>query len=285
MSNLPEVIKIGILKIGCVGAAPLFDYLLDERAEREDIDVRVAGTGSKMDPEISAAAAEQLSEYKPNFAVVISPNASLPGPKKARDILATAGIPTIVLSDRPTIKIGKELESSGFGYLIIESDAMIGARREFLDPSEVTSYNGDVMKVLAVTGALKAVINALDHIITSAKKGEKFNLPTLYVDIEKALSASDLTNPYARAKAMAAHEIACRVATVNTEACFAVKDWKRYTLMVASAHEMMRAAARLANEAQEIEKCNDTLIRKPHARDGRVLNKTRLIEKPAGFKN
>lgn len=278
---MSEVVKIGILKIGCVGTAPLIEYFLDERAEREDIEVRVIGTGAKMNPEQSYETALQLTAYKPNFALVISPNASLPGPKVAREALAKAGIPTVVLSDSPARRITKELESSGFGYIIVEADAMIGARREFLDPSEVAFYNGDVLKVLAVTGALASVIDAVDSLIETAKRGEKLSLPNLYVDQEKALAVSGFNNPYARAKAMAAHEIARRVAAVSSEGCFVVKEWERYTPMVASAHEMMRAAARLADEAREIEKGCDMVLRRPHARNGTVLRKTRLMEKPA----
>jgi methylenetetrahydromethanopterin dehydrogenase len=42
----------------------------------------------------------------------------------------------------------------------------------------------------------------------------------------------------------------------------------------------MRAAARLADEARELEKSNDTVSRKPHARTGESMLKTRLLEKP-----
>jgi methylenetetrahydromethanopterin dehydrogenase len=282
---LPDVVKIGILKIGCIGTAPLIEYLLDERAEREDIEVRVVGTGAKMNPEQSSEAVERLIECRPDFALVISPNASLPGPKGAREALAKAGIPTVVVSDSPARRITKDLESAGFGYIVLEADAMIGARREFLDPNEVAFYNGDTLKVLAVTGALACVVGALDSLIEMAKKGEKLSLPNLYVDQEKALAASGLSNPYARAKAMAAHDIARRVAAVTAEGCFVVKEWERYTPMVASAHEMMRVAARLADEAREIEKGGDMVLRRPHARSGAVLSKTRLMEKPVAPKS
>ena len=35
-----EVIRVGILKLGCIGAAGLIEYVLDELAERKDIEVR-----------------------------------------------------------------------------------------------------------------------------------------------------------------------------------------------------------------------------------------------------
>ena len=50
---------------------------------------------------------------------------------------------------------------------------MIGARREFLDPTEMTIYNSDIIKVLAATGAFNLVIEAIDEAIESVKKGGK----------------------------------------------------------------------------------------------------------------
>ena len=35
------VVKVGVVKLGCVGTAPLLEYLLDERADRNDVDVRI----------------------------------------------------------------------------------------------------------------------------------------------------------------------------------------------------------------------------------------------------
>jgi len=79
---------------------------------------------------------------------------------------------------------------------------------------------------------------------------------------------------------MAAHEISRRVAGLTTEACFMVKEWERYTSIAAAAHEMMRHAAKLAEEAREIEKGGDTVLRKPHHPNGTILEKRKLIEKP-----
>lgn len=44
---MSKTVKIGILKVGCIGSAPLLEFLLDERAERRDIAVRVVGSGAK----------------------------------------------------------------------------------------------------------------------------------------------------------------------------------------------------------------------------------------------
>ena len=55
----------------------------------------------------------------------------------------------------------------------------------------------------------------------------------------------------------------------------------RYVQMVAAGHEMMRSAARLADEARELEKSNDSLLRTPHAASGEARRKVRLDAKPA----
>jgi methylenetetrahydromethanopterin dehydrogenase len=56
---------------------------------------------------------------------------------------------------------------------------------------------------------------------------------------------------------------------------------QQYTVPpVASAHELLRTAARLAEEARELEKATDSILRTPHAADGKVLSKTTLVSKP-----
>ena len=93
--------RIGFLKLGCIGAAPLLDLLLDERAERKDIDVVSVGSGAKLDPEPCKAAALKMTEMNVGLVVIVSPNASLPGPTQARDIILEKGIPVLTISDGP----------------------------------------------------------------------------------------------------------------------------------------------------------------------------------------
>ena len=45
-----RVFKLGVLKLGCIGAAPLLDLLLDERADRDDLETRAVTSGAKLDP-------------------------------------------------------------------------------------------------------------------------------------------------------------------------------------------------------------------------------------------
>ena len=271
------MVKVGVLKMGAIGTALLVEYLLDERADRGDIEVRVVTSGAKMQPE-EAAVAEKLKEFDPDVVLVVSPNAALPGPKAARE--AFEGKPVIVISDAPAKKAKDEIVEKGFGYIFINADSMIGARREFLDPTEMALFNADVVKVLAATGAFRLVQEAIDGVIEAVKKGETPELPKLVISAERAVNAGNFSNPYAKAKAMAAYFIAEKVADVDVKGCFIEKDPEKYIPLVASAHEMMRIAAILADEAREIEKGNDTVYRNPHAKEGEILKKIKLMDKP-----
>jgi methylenetetrahydromethanopterin dehydrogenase len=49
--------------------------------------------------------------------------------------------------------------------------------------------------------------------------------------------------------------------------------------LLAAAHEMMRTAAILCDEAREIEKFNDTVVRRPHHAKQHFLKKIGLYDK------
>lgn len=277
---MSQVVKIGVLKAGCIGTLPLLEFLLDERAEREDIDVRVVGSGAKLGSGQCRKIARLMIQQKPNLAILIGPAQQTPGPVEARRMLKEAGIPTVVISDGPTRKIAGELEEAGLGYVIVPADSMIGARRELLDPTEMALYNSDVLRVLAATGVFRVVVKELDGVIQALKRGKKPALPRVVIDKEMAVEAAGFKNPYAKAKAMAAHEISRHVAELNVEGCFRVKEWTRYVPLTAAGHEMMRAAARLADEARELEKSGDSVLRRPHFKGGILGEKRALMEKP-----
>ena len=88
---------------------------------------------------------------------------------------------------------------------------------------------------------------------------------------DKAVEAAEFSSPYAKAKAMAAYEIATKVADIDVEGCFMVRDIEKYIPIVASAHEMIGVAAKLASEARDIEKANDTVVRTPHGGKGQTM--------------
>jgi methylenetetrahydromethanopterin dehydrogenase len=245
---------LGVVKAGCIGTLPILEFLLDERADRQDIDVRVVGAGAKMDPAHCEAVANEIVPFKPDFAVFISPNATIAGPTRGEADSGGGRHPDHRDLGRSTKKIAKDLEAAGFGYIIIEADSMIGARREFLDPTEMAVFNAEILKVLAVTGVFNLICREFDCLIGSVKRGEKLQLPHVVINKERAVAAAGFENPYARAKAMAAHEASCKVSDLTVEGCFIVREWERYTQIVAAAHEIMRGAARLADEAREIEK-------------------------------
>ena len=156
---------------------------------------------------------------------------------------------------------------------------MIGARREFLDPIEMALFNADMIRVLAITGVFRVLINELDKVIELIKTGKRVILPKIIINAEKAVTHSSLLNSYAQGKAMAAHEIAKNVGSVNRKGCFVIQEWEKYTTTVASAHEMMRNAAKLADEAREVEKTGDHVMRYPHHSNGLQSRKKKLIEK------
>lgn len=270
--------KLGIIKMGAIGSSVLLDYFLDERADREDIEVRTVTSGAKMG-ENEVSITDMIKGYDPDLIIVSSPNAALPGPKAARDAVKN-GKPVIIISDAPAKKVKDELKESGFGYILINADSMIGARREFLDPSEMALYNSDVIRVLSATGAIRAVQDELDAVVSKIKSGEEPQVPQIVITAEKAVNAGRFQNPYARAKAMAAYHIAEKVADINVKGCFMEKDRDKYIALVSSGHEMMRTAARLADEAREIEKYNDSVYRSPHSKDGQTMAKNKLRDKP-----
>ena len=272
--------KIGIFKCGNIGTSPLLELLLDELADRKDIKVRTVTTGSKMAQEDVEEALPKMLEFNPDLYVVISPNTALPGPAKARETFAGSGKPTIVLTDAPGKRVKADLEKQGVGYIIITGDPLIGARKEFLDPTEMALFNSNVSKVLAITGVYRIVYQEIDKTVYAIETGQPPTLPKMVIDIATIRDNSVLSNPYARAKAMAAYGLTEKVAEINALACFVEKESEKYIPLVASAHEVAQAAARLAEDAREIEKFNDSVARKPHAKDGRLKGKTKLMTQP-----
>jgi len=275
-----DKVKIGVFKCGNIGASPIFELLLDELADREDIKVRTVTTGSKMNVNDVEDALAKIFEFNPHLMVFISPNPSIPGPAKAREILSSKGTPCVVISDGPGKRIKEELEKQGLGYMIIMGDPLIGARKEFLDPTEMAIFNSNIIKVLAITGVYRMAHQEIDRLIHALKTGLSLALPRLVIDTDNIRDNSGFSNPYAKAKAMAAFELTKKVAEINQRACFQEKEAEKYIPLVACAHEIAQTAAKLAEEAREIEKYADALVRKPHSKDGKPKAKTRLMLPP-----
>ncbi len=273
-----KVLKIGILKNGTIGSSLLLAFLMDERAESTMINVYEVTSGAKMHPpEMCTKTMEDLLKWNPELIIMSSPNAALPGPKSAREM--AGNIPTIVISDAPAKKAVEEIKDKNMGYILINCDSMIGARRPFLDPIEMSIFNSDLLKVLAITGALQVITEELNKVILDMLDGRTPTLPQIIVDSNIASEAANFSNPYARAKAIAAFELAASVSNITGKACFQLKERSEYIPLLATAHEMMRAAALMCDEAREIEKSNDTVIRRPHHAKQHFLTKIGLYDK------
>ena len=191
-SNLGDkmVVKIGIIKCGNIGTSPVIDLLLDERADRPNIDTCVIGSGAKMNPEEIEKAVPLMLEMDRDFVVFISPNPGAPGPAKARELLSAADVPAIIIGDAPGLRSKDEMDEQGLGYIIVKADPMIGARREFLDPTEMASFNSDVIKVLALTGAYRVVQNTIDAAVNAVEAGETLEVPKVVISRDKAVEAA-----------------------------------------------------------------------------------------------
>jgi len=273
------MVKVTFLKIGYIGATPLIDALIDERASRKDLSVRVISSGCKMSDDEAVDAARIAASVPTDLYVVVSPNAGLPGPTKAREVLKETGKPVIVVTDEPARKAVKKLPEEGIGYIVLYGDSMIGAKRAFLDPVEMALFNSDVIRVLAVTGVLRLLHTEIDRVIKQIGEGEEPELPQIIMNKDRVLAHSGLENPYAHAKAMASLEAARRVAALSTEGCFKVQERERYLPIVTAAHELMRQAAVMADEAREVEKANDSVTRLVHFRNGALRRKRALMGK------
>ncbi|MDD1703820.1 MAG: F420-dependent methylenetetrahydromethanopterin dehydrogenase [Methanoregula sp.] len=277
------VVKVGVAKLGNIASGVMAELLLDERADREDMQTFMTTSGTKLQLRDIDYVVSNMKAWKPDFCIVVSPNGLLPGPTAAREQLAAAGIPCIILTDDVTTKKNWEaVKNSKFGYIIMKADSMMGSRRELIDPVEMADFNGNQIRVLALTGAFRKLHLALDNVIDQVKagrKGEELELPRIVMTSERAVEG-EFTNPYALAKARAAYEIAFAVAQVNVRGCFMTPEWEKYIPIVCSGHEMMRAAAKLCDEAREREKSCDGIIRKPHKKDGVIVAKVKLMSKP-----
>ena len=274
------MVNIGFIKMGNLGMSQVINLIQDEIAAREGITVRVFGTGAKMSP-AEAAATESFKQWNADFVVIISPNAAAPGPTAAREIWKDK--PCIIVSDGPTKKEAREaFEQEGFGYIILPVDPLIGAKREFLDSVEMAAFNSDAMKVLSTCGVVSMLEEELDKVteqVASGRSGKELELPHIFAKPEKCVEHAGFTNPYAKAKALAALHMAEKVAQVNFPACFMLKEIDQICLTAAAGHEIMGAAAQLATQAREIEKSNDTVSRQPHAKNGVVLRENQVIRK------
>ena len=272
------MLKIVFAKIGMIGITPMIEGLFDERAVRKDIVIRSVYSGCRMEPSDAKEVLETALALKPQLLIFVTPYLQGEGPMAGVEMLCGSGVPSCVVSNTATKEVLNKLEENNIGYIIVDADPMIGAKKEFLDPVEMCLFNSDIIRVLALTGVYRAIQIEVDKMMEALKQGLKPQPPKLILDKAKALAYAGYHNPYAAAKAMAAYE-ACRlVAELSTRGCYAVKEIGRALHYVSASHEVMRLAARMVDEAREMEKKNDTVERLIHISDGSVIRRVRLLE-------
>ena len=270
------VVNITVVKTGFIGVTTLIEALLDERAARKDISIRSISSGSKMTAKDTLEIGNIARSITTDLYIVVSPNASLDAPKNLALSLGESK-PTILISDSPASKIKDELVEK-IGYIFVQGDPLIGIRQEFLDPIEMSNFNSDVLKVLSITGAFRALLHEIDLVISALNNSQPTVLPHIIIDKHKALSHSGLSNPYAKSKALASYEMAKLVGRLSGEGGYKEKDRDKYLLVVSASHELIRQAAILADEAREIEKTHDNVFRQIHDSEGNYATKNKLLD-------
>ena len=67
-------------------------------------------------------------------------------------------------------------------------------------------------------------------------EGKTPTLPQIEIDASYATQEARFSNPYARAKAIAAFELAASVSKITGKACFVLKERDDYMPLLAAAH-------------------------------------------------
>ena len=274
--------RITFVKIGFIGASAFIETLIDERSSRSDIIIKSVSSGTQMDVTEVKELMTLVSNIKSDLIVLIAPAIHTDGPTTAFKKLSETNIPVIVISTKSTKKIKHEgivdnLEKHGFGYILCDADPMIGVKKEFLDPIETSLFNSDLIKVMSVTGIYRTYHMIIDKIIDQIKKCEKIVLPKIVLNREIAIENCGLTNPYAKSKALGSYELLKKVNTLNIEGSYKEDQKEKYMFILQGAHEILRQASILADEAREIEKGIDHVERINHDKNGKLMKKTSFM--------
>jgi methylenetetrahydromethanopterin dehydrogenase len=287
---LINMVKITFVKIGNITLTTLVDIMLDERASRTDIEATVISSSTKMKPEAAERLFPLIDQVETDLIVMVSPNANDKGPQSVIDKYKEK-YPVIVVSDAADKEMRAKWKEEGVGYIIAPFDPMIGAKLDFLDPTEMCLFNGYIITAemclfngyiitaFSATGVFAFITKILDDVIDQLKEGKKPELPKNYLSSIGVVSSYPFTNEYSRPKAMAALNILSDAGKLNVNGCFIEKDPERQLIKVAAAHEMVRQASFLADEVRELEKAINHLVRTPHNKEGKVLHKAHFFDK------
>ena len=272
------MVKITFVKIGNITLTTLIDIMLDERASRTDIDVTVLSSSTKMKPEAAERLFPLIDQVETDLMVMISPNANDKGPQAVIEKYKEK-YPLIVVSDGADKELREKWKEEGVGYIICSFDPMIGAKLDYLDPTEMCLFNGYIITAFSACGVFSYITNLLDDVINQLKAGVKPDLPIKNMSSIGVVTSIPFSNEYAKAKAMAALNILSEAGKLNVNGCFVEKDSEKALTKVAAAHELVRQAGLLADEVREMEKTTGHLVKTPHNKEGKVLHKTHFFDK------
>ena len=275
--TLINMVKITFLKIGNITLTTLIDIMLDERASRADIEATVISSSTKMKPEAAERIFPLIDQVETDLMVMISPNASDKGPQAVIDKYKEK-YPLIVVSDTADKELRQKWKDEGVGYIIVPFDPMIGAKRDFLDPTEMCLFNGYIITAFSSCGVFAYITDLLDNVIEQLKTGDKPELPFRNMSSIGVVTTYPFANPYSRPKAMAALNMLQEAGKLNVNGCFIEKDRNKSLIKVNAAHEMVRQAAIIADEVRELEKSTDHVIRTPHGKEGEKLHKKHFFD-------
>ncbi len=271
------MVKITFVKIGNITLTTLIDIMLDERASRTDIESTVISSSTKMKLSAAERIFPLIDQVETDLMVMISPNANDKGPQSVIDRYKEK-YPLIVVSDTADKEVRAKWKEDGVGYIIAPFDPMIGAKRDYLDTTEMCLFNGYIITAFSACGVFAYITELLDGVIDQLKAGEKPTLPTRNMSGIGVVTKASFANEYSRPKALAALNILKDAGDVNVNGCFVEKDREKALIKVAGAHEMVRQAAILADEVRELEKASNHLIRTPHSKEGKLLHKMHFFD-------
>ncbi|MHA1829753.1 MAG: F420-dependent methylenetetrahydromethanopterin dehydrogenase [Candidatus Heimdallarchaeaceae archaeon] len=271
------MVKITFVKIGNITLTTLIDIMLDERASRKDIEATVISSSTKMKPDAAERIFPLIDQVETDLMVMISPNANDEGPQSVINRYKDK-YPLIVVSDGGDKETRQKWKEEGVGYIIVPFDPMIGAKRDFLDTTEMCLFNGYIITAFSACGVFNYITALLDEVIEQIKEGKELKLPTRNLSSIGVVTSVHFSNEYSRPKALAVLHMLQEAAKINVSGCFIEKDRERALVKVAGAHELVRRAGLLADELRELEKSSNHLIRTPHDKDGKLLHKIHFFD-------
>ena len=271
------MVKITFVKLGNITLTTLIDIMLDERASRTDIEATVISSSTKMKPEAAERLFPLIDQVETDLLVMISPNAKDKGPQLVIDTYKEK-YPVLVVSDTADKEMREKWKAEGVGYIIASFDPMIGAKLDFLDPTEMCLFNGYIISAFSSCGVFSYIVELFDDVIKQIKDGKKPELPYRNLSPIGVVEKYPFQNEYSRPKAFAALRILQDAGKLNVNGCWGEKDKNRALIKVAAAHEMVRQASVLADEVRELEKGSNHLVRTPHNKEGEVLHKIHFFD-------